>query len=144
MSDNERDRSGINIVFALCRSSFTDETGEWRAEVEGGEARDTDLVYRQSTTANLAEKKFAYCPFKLPKLKGCLLSDDYLSLKMISVKSKTMNNVESSSRGRHLQSLNSWRSRGWTNSGLTVSNHQNSSAMNTITLCCTGSKKHTF
>jgi len=36
---------------------------------------------------------------------------------------------------RHLPSLNSWRSLGWTNSGLTVSNHQKSSAMNTITLC---------
>lgn len=39
----------------------------------------------------------------------------------------------------YLQSLNSWRSRGWTNSGLTVSNHQNNSAMNTIMLCCTKS-----
>lgn len=44
----------------------------------------------------------------------------------------------------YLQSLTSWRSRGWTNSGLTVSNHQNSSAMNTITLCCTGSKNTHF
>lgn len=41
-----------------------------------------------------------------------------------------------------LPSLNSWRSLGWTNSGLTVSNHQKSSAMNTITLCCIESTRH--
>lgn len=33
-------------------------------------------------------------------------------------------------------SLNSCRSLGFTKSGLTVSNHQKSSAMNTIKFCC--------
>ena len=43
-----------------------------------------------------------------------------------------------------LPSLNSWRSLGWTNSGLMVSNHQKSSAMNTITLCYIKSIRHSI
>lgn len=44
-------------------------------------------------------------------------------------------------RTRDSPSLNSCRSLGFTNSGLTVSNHQKSSAMNTIMFCCVRNSK---
>lgn len=67
MSDNERDRDRINIVFALCRSSFTDEPGEWRAEaeveveVEGGEARDS-FVLQTKHNSKPREKNLLIAP----------------------------------------------------------------------------------
>lgn len=74
----------------------------------------------------------------------CLFSNDNFSSKIVEVVKLLILVIIWTFTSRvqrlDLQSLNSWRSRGWTNSGLTVSNHQNSSAMNTITLCCKRSK----
>lgn len=96
--------------------------------------------YRKAQPQNL----YAYLHlWELLKFNGKFI----FYLKLLSLQSFTyvilyIHSIVIICSNQHLPSLNSWRSLGWTNSGLTVSNHQKSSAMNTITLCCKRSTKN--
>lgn len=128
---------------SVCRKYLLHTSGlfgtGWAESAIPGETRKLRLVALEMGT----EGRELFDWVTALAVKRCKLNKPYQmpSFRLIKIYTLHRNNGWLHGRGfspKTLQfspSFNSCTSLGWTNSGFTISNHQKSSAMNTITLC---------